>query len=197
MSSVCLVLGPEGTGKTLLLEKLCSQVGQKGRGRRGAATRDASSGAGLLGGVDPTIPTTGTNVKELKFDKRLSCSLREHGGIMAPVWNTAYGNCHMVAYVVDTSRPTQISAATVLLLELFSSEALKNKPFLLFFNKVDSPFTMSLVEMKSIMRLDDIVATIPHKVTIVHGSCVSGEGLEDVLEWLRTNTAGTQSSPED
>jgi len=41
-------------------------------------------------------------------------------------------HCQMVVYVIDTSNLTQISAATVLLVEVMSADALKDKSMLLF-----------------------------------------------------------------
>ena len=177
------MLGPEGVGKTLLLKKLlvlCAQEGQK-RSRR-------QSGEPLAAGVLPTIPTVGTNLEQLSLGRKLACSLREYGGSMAPLWSSAHEDCCMVLYVVDTSNPTQVAAATVLLLETLSSEKLRDKPFLVFFNKQDSAFRMSLVELKFIMRLDDIVETATQPITVVHGSCKTNEGLGDVLQWLSENT---------
>ena len=175
----CLVIGPEGTGKTLLLRKLqalCVQEGKRGSKKRSTADEHE--------GVLPTMATVGTNVEELRLGKNLVCTLREFGGSMAPLWSSAYADCHMVVYVVDISRPAQISASTVLLLEVLAAEALKEKPFLLFFNKTDSPFGMSLVEFKSTMRLGDILASAPQAITVIDGSCVKNEGVTDILGWI-------------
>jgi hypothetical protein len=35
----------------------------------------------------PTIPTVGTNLVTLKFGKK-TCTVRELGGCMSPVWNS-------------------------------------------------------------------------------------------------------------
>ena len=179
----CLILGPEGVGKTLLLKKLLALRAQEGQKRS-----SRQSGECPTTGVLPTIPTVGTNLEQLSLGKKLACSLREYGSSMAPLWRSAYEDCCMVLYMVDTSNPTQIAAATVLLLEVLSSSTLKDKPFLIFFNKQDSAFRMSLVELKSIMRLDDIVESAGQPITIVHGSCTTNEGLGDILQWLTENT---------
>lgn len=190
----CLVLGPEGVGKTLLLKKLkalCDQSegqdsARKADGRRGEGSpREENSMSSLVSGLLPTIPTVGSNVQEIRLSGGITCLLREYGGRMAPIWSKAYGDTQMVIYVIDASNSTQISAATVLLLEVLSARALEGKPCLLFFNKIDCPFAMSLVETKSIIRVDDIVSHANQVVTVADGSCVTEEGLERVLSWIR------------
>ena len=53
----------------------------------------------------------------------------------------------------------------------------------------DLPCTMSLVEMKSLFRMDDIIASAPQPVTTLEVSARSGQGLKEVLSWLDSNTS--------
>ena len=190
----CLLLGPEGVGKTLLLKKLqaLNKKPSKGSSKASSNGKQAVTSCSLTDGVLPTIPTVGTNVEELVLGKSLVCALREYGGSMAPLWDSAYAHCQMVVYVIDTSNPTQISAATVLLVEVLSADALKDKPLLLLFNKTDSHFGMSLVELKSIMRIDEMLQCASQTVTVVHGSCVTDKGVEEILQWINENTKQIQ-----
>lgn len=183
----CLFLGPEGTGKTMLLKKLkllTNKKPPKGTSKAAGEPGDTPSSPAVL----PTIPTVGTNVEDLTLGKNLVCVLKEYGGSMAPVWGSAYASCQMVVYVIDTSNLTQISAATVLLVEVLSADALKDKPLLLFFNKTESHFSMSLVELKSIMRIDELIKCATQMITVVHGSCVTNEGVDEILQWITENT---------
>lgn len=183
--SECLILGAEGTGKTLLLKKLVSKTSR-------AKTSSLPSGGDTTesrqcDGVLPTIPTMGTNIEDLQLAKGISCKLREYGGSMAPLWNSAYNRCSMIVFVVDTSNSTQISASTMLLLDVLTAKALEKKPVLIFFNKMDSLFGMSLVELKSVMRLGDVVRNATQKVQVVQGSCATEDGLDSILEWIMEN----------
>lgn len=185
MNCECLILGAEGAGKTLLLKKLLSK-NSKQSSRRGA---NPSSGAAepSCEGILPTIPTVGTNIEDLKITKEITCKLREYGGSMASLWNSAYSRCSMVVFVVDASNSTQVSASTMLMLDVFTAKALEKKPVLIFFNKMDSQFGMSLVELKSIMRLGDVIQNATQKVCVVQGSCATEVGLDSILEWILEN----------
>lgn len=50
----------------------------------------------------------------------------------------------------------------------------------------DLPCYMSLVEMKSLFRMQDIVSCATQPITMLETSARDGTGLADVLQWLRT-----------
>lgn len=52
----------------------------------------------------------------------------------------------------------------------------------------DMPCTMSLVEIKSLFRMDDIVASATQPITTLELSAHSGQGLQEVLNWLESIT---------
>lgn len=52
----------------------------------------------------------------------------------------------------------------------------------------DMPCTMSLIEINSLFRMDDIIASATQPVTILEVSAVSGRGLQEVLSWLESIT---------
>ena len=200
----CLVLGPEGSGKTLLLKKLkllCSQPPERrtnsaaGEGKAAETSGAESNSDTLFSGVLPTIPTVGSNVQEIKLGGGVTCMLRECGGQMAPIWSKAYAATHMVIYVIDASNSTQVAPATILLLEVLSAESLRGKPCLLLFNKLDCPSGLSLVELKSVIRVDDIMSSASQTVSVVDGSCVTEVGLREVLDWLLRGAKSCQDAP--
>lgn len=197
-SITCLVLGPEGSGKTLLIRKLqqhCKKNKKRCRPEEGKAAVRGDQEASLLEDpvgvsiqdINQTIPTVGTNLEHLQFSKTVSCTLKEYGGQLAPIWCDAYGDASMIIYTIDSSNQVQVSASTILLLDLLSSQDLQGKPILIFFNKTDLPLGLGLVEYKSVMRLDDIVEHATQMLKVVEGSCWSGRGIDIILDWIAGN----------
>ncbi|XP_053904075.1 ADP-ribosylation factor-like protein 16 isoform X1 [Malaclemys terrapin pileata] len=165
-----LLLGASGVGKTLLvkrLQKLCSKDGSR-----------------ELGEPPPTLPTVGTNLTDLLIQKKIT--IRELGGCMGPIWPSYYGDCSAVLFMIDAANPTQISSSCVQLLSLLSAEQLASASVLILFNKIDLPCYMSLVEMKSLFRIQDIISCANQPITVVETSARNGTGLPDVLQWLRS-----------
>ncbi|XP_066469331.1 ADP-ribosylation factor-like protein 16 [Tiliqua scincoides] len=168
--SAYLLLGGSGAGKTLLVKRL-----QK------LSSRD---GAKDLGEPPPTLPTVGTNLTDLSIGKKIT--VRELGGCMGPIWSSYYSDCCCVLYMIDAAKPTQISSSCVQLLSVLSAEQLKSVPVLIIFNKIDLPCYMSLVEMKSLFRITDIIACAKQPITVVETSARDGTGLSSVMQWFHS-----------
>ncbi|XP_055431348.1 ADP-ribosylation factor-like protein 16 isoform X3 [Bubalus kerabau] len=142
-----------------------------------------SSGAGsgmclLLGATG-----VGTNLTDIVAQKKIT--IRELGGCMGPIWSSYYGNCHSLLFMVDASNPTQLSASCVQLLGLLSAEELAKASVLILFNKIDLPCYMTIEEMKSLIRLPDLIACAKQNITTLEISAWKGTGLSDVLRWLQ------------
>ncbi|XP_062305396.1 ADP-ribosylation factor-like protein 16 [Osmerus eperlanus] len=166
---MCLLLGATGVGKTLLLKRL-----QK------LCLRDGSFD---LGEPPVTLPTVGTNLTDLTL-KRKRVTVRELGGCMGPIWPSYFTDCSSVIFMVDSANIIQISSSCIQLLSVLSAEPLHKASVLVLFNKRDLPCTMSLVEMKSLFRMDDIIACASQPITTLELSARSGQGLREVLSWL-------------
>ncbi|XP_075576298.1 ADP-ribosylation factor-like protein 16 [Pelecanus crispus] len=165
----CLLLGAAGGGKSLLARRL--------------RQLSAEEGAAELGEPPATLPTVGTNLTDLRLPPRVT--LRELGGCMGPIWPSYYGECSALLFVVDAADPTQVSSSCIQLLSVLSAEQLASVPVLVLFNKIDLPCYMSLVEMKSLFRMQDIVSCATQPITMLETSARDGTGLADVLQWLR------------
>ncbi len=180
---LCLVLGPEGSGKTLLLRKLKEYT--RAKQVTDNTEEDVDNYVGICyADENQTLPTVGTAIEQLKFSKKVSCNLKEYGGQMIPLWPNAYKDTNMIIYVIDSSSKLQVSVSTVALLDLLSAKELEKTPLLLFFNKTDLPLAMSLSEYQSVMRLEDIVAHASQPITVVDGTCWLGKGIDKIYEWI-------------
>ncbi|XP_044529135.1 ADP-ribosylation factor-like protein 16 isoform X2 [Gracilinanus agilis] len=138
----------------------------------------------LLGatGVGKTL-LVGTDLTDIVAQKKMT--IRELGGCMGPIWSSYYGDCHSVLFMIDASDPTQLSLSCVQLLGLLSAEQLASASVLILFNKIDMPCYMTLEEMKSLIRLPDIIACAKQCITIAEISARDGTGLAGVLRWLQ------------
>ncbi|NWR82286.1 ARL16 protein, partial [Furnarius figulus] len=163
-----LLLGAAGGGKSLLA---------------GAAGRRGGRGAGEPAPSPALVPQVGTNLTDLRLPRRVT--VREVGGCMGPIWPSYYSECSALLFVVDASNPTQVSSSCIQLLSVLSAEPLASVPVLVLFNKIDLPCYMSLMEMKSLFRMQDIVSCAVQPITILETSARDGTGLVDVLQWLR------------
>ncbi|XP_018090599.1 ADP-ribosylation factor-like protein 16 [Xenopus laevis] len=170
---MCLLLGAPGVGKTLLMKRLLKL---------------SSKEAADLGDAIPTQPTVGTNLTDLTIQKT-PVTVREVGGSMGPIWPSYYRDCKSVICMIDASNPNQVSSSCIQLLSVLSAEPLTSASVLILFNKIDLPCCMSLVEMKSLFRMDDIITCAKQPISVLQTSSLDGTGLQDVLHWLHSNCA--------
>nr|XP_014340042.1 PREDICTED: ADP-ribosylation factor-like protein 16 isoform X2 [Latimeria chalumnae] len=170
---MCLLLGATGVGKTLLLKRLQSQRQHMGD----------------LEEVPSTLPTVGTNLTDITVNRK-KVTIRELGGCMGPIWPSYYGDCYLVIFVVDAANPTQLSSSCIQLLSVLSAQPLQETKVLILFNKIDLPCYMSVVEMKSLFRIDDMVSCSKQSISVLEISARDGTGLQDVGKWLHSNHKG-------
>ncbi|KAM8945677.1 ADP-ribosylation factor-like protein 16 [Pelodytes ibericus] len=166
---MCLLLGATGVGKTLLMKRLLPKLSSKD-------TEDLD--------VPSTQPTVGTNLTYLTIH-RTRVTVREVGGTMGPIWSSYYQDCRSVVFVVDAANPFQVSASCIQLLSVLSSPLLIAVSVLILLNKMDLSSCMSLVELKSLFRMDDIISCARQPITVLEVSARDGTGLQDVLRWLQ------------
>ncbi|KAF3817153.1 hypothetical protein GH733_011553 [Mirounga leonina] len=134
--------------------------------------------------------SVGTDLTDIVVPRKIT--IRELGGCMGPIWPSYYGNCRSLLFMMDAANPTQLSASCVQLLGLLSAEGLAEASVLILFNKIDVPCYMTVEEMKSLIRLPDIIACAKQSISAVAVSAHKGTGLAEVLHWLQ-DTQGTDS----
>lgn len=177
----CLLIGAEGSGKSLLLRRL------KWLSQQQLYKAKKSAKAPPLPAAPATIPTVGTNLEALDVDTKRNVTVRELGGAMAPIWSESYDDCRSVIFLVDRSNTMHLSASTILLLEALSADALKNKPFLLVLGKSDLPNIVNLRETSNILRLDDMKQTCSQSIDVTEASGYNGEGIHYILQWISSH----------
>ncbi|XP_053561981.1 ADP-ribosylation factor-like protein 16 isoform X2 [Bombina bombina] len=119
--------------------------------------------------VPPTLSTVGTNLTDLTFQRK-RVTMREVGGSMGPIWPSYYKDCRRVLLLSVLSDP-DLAAASVLVI----------------FNKRDLPCCMSLVELKSLFRMEEIISCSTQPITVLETSARDGTGLREVLQWLHSS----------
>ena len=177
----CLLIGAEGSGKSLLLKRL------KWLSQQQLYKVKRSTKAAPLPSAPATVPTVGINIEALDVDGKRKVTVREVGGAMAPIWADSYEDCQCVIFVIDRSNIMRLSASAMLLLEALSADALKNKPFLIVLGKSDLPNIVSLQETGNILRLDDIKQTCSQSIDISEASGYNGDGVQYILEWISSH----------
>ncbi|XP_055079501.1 ADP-ribosylation factor-like protein 16 isoform X2 [Periophthalmus magnuspinnatus] len=116
-----------------------------------------------LEALPSTLPTVGTNLIDISLKRRKK-------------------------FMVDASNTSQVSSSCIQLLSVLAAEPLQDVSVLLIFNKRDIPCLMSLIEIKSLFRLEDIITSATQSITTMELSASSGQGLQEVLTWLESVT---------
>ncbi|VCW85343.1 unnamed protein product [Gulo gulo] len=152
-------------------------------GRRTPPPQEFPVGERLGPSCSGVFPQVGTDLTDIVVPRRIT--VRELGGCMGPIWPSYYGSCRCLLFMMDAANPTQLSASCVQLLDLLSAKGLAEASVLILFNKIDLPCYMTVEEMKSLMRLPDIIASARQNVSTVEISARRGTGLAAVLRWLQ------------
>ncbi|XP_066939868.1 ADP-ribosylation factor-like protein 16 [Macrobrachium rosenbergii] len=160
-----LCVGPEGTGKTLLLRRLLNLT-----------KPDISL---------TTVPTVGVNIVSLIEPEKPPIDIRELGGSMAPIWHSYYGGVRKVMYVIDGVNLTQLGEATLLLMGLLESPKLRGAQVAIVLNKNDSAMSRGANELLNVMRLADLKECVTQTITTFEVSALAGKGLRPLLKWVK------------
>lgn len=104
----CLCLGPKGSGKSHLLSSLQSPESIN------FTTHSVATVGTNLFSIKLPEKKPGKSNKKVNLKKYIT--IREVGGLMAPLWKNYLSNVAKILFVVDTSNLCQISAAGTLLI---------------------------------------------------------------------------------
>ncbi|KAL6756130.1 ADP-ribosylation factor family-domain-containing protein [Haematococcus lacustris] len=170
-SQELLILGLEGSGKSLLVRRLQGLHGVTPPGRQPAETMPTM-------GTEVTTISTGTKATGRKL------RLRELGGSMSPIWPDYFSACRAVIFVVDLADAANLAPAAVELYELLQHPDLKMKPLLLVFNKCDAPATVSQSDLELVLSLSDLQRVLKSQLNVMEVSAVTGHGVPAMLDWM-------------
>ena len=169
-----LILGAEGSGKSLLIRKLkqlCTITEE--------IDEDQS---------ESTIPTIGVDISSIEVDG-IDLTVREIGGSMASKWHSYIPDSSALLFVIDVSDLGMLASNLVLLYEVVAYEnILKDKSFAILFNKMDlvsDPKSIAVVY--NTLRIDDLRTENNLDIVILSGSSLNKEGSSFcVRAWIQS-----------
>ncbi|KNC49990.1 ADP-ribosylation factor 1 [Thecamonas trahens ATCC 50062] len=136
-----------------------------------------------LGEIVSTIPTIGFNVETVEF-KGVRFNCWDVGGQdkIRPLWRHYYKNLGGLIYVIDANDRDRLSEARDELNNVLGAPELAGVPLLIMANKMDLPYALPVSDIAAALGL--AAETRPWYIQAT--SCLSGDGLYEGLDWLRT-----------
>jgi len=140
-----------------------------------------------IGQVVTTIPTIGFNVETIAY-KNITLTVWDVGGQLKirSLWSHYFVGTQAIIFVVDSSDRERIDGdygednAKSELHRLLQEEALAETKLLVLANKQDYENAMTPAEVEKRLGLTEV----QHKYHVQGTSALTGEGLEDALNWL-------------
>lgn len=140
----CLFIGPEDSGKTLLIRKIKHAINYHDNDK-------------II--HEDTVPTIGVDIDTITLNDNNKIMLREVGGSMISRWSSFIETCDLLIFIIDISNMTSLSTSLVLLMEMFTillkTKRLQNIAILL--NKTDLSDISSQKIAKNILSIDDLI----------------------------------------
>ena len=167
-----LVLGAEGSGKSLLIRRI-KEVSE------GKFVQDSAN--------EYTIPTTGVEIVNVEPSSELSYNIREIGSAISSRWENYLADCCGLVFTIDVSDIGSLSSAMVLLHhEILNNKSLmKSRPILLAFTKTDCAPANAVAIAKNFLRLEDLLFQWSN-MKITSGSCIDKSLAGSVISWLES-----------
>ncbi|GLC69044.1 hypothetical protein PLESTF_000773600 [Pleodorina starrii] len=175
-----LLVGLQGSGKTLLCQRLRTVYGKAPAAFR-MATTDTN------GSQDFRVPTfKGCPFKEIR--------IRECGGSMQPLWHNWYSRpLRAVLFTLDVSDPATLAAGGLELHRILQPE-LASKPVCLVLTKVDLPLGATRGELDLTLGLSELEQLYPDRLRVTAVSAARSPEecpeLRALVDWLVGVKAG-------
>ncbi len=135
-----------------------------------------------LGETIRIVPTIGFNVETVKH-QNITWNIWDVGGgdKIRAIWRHYYEGSHAMIFIFDSQDKGRAELAAEELHRLSTEMAEYKMPLLVFANKQDSEFAMSMEEIHAILHPHDFKQKHWH---IQPCSEITGEGLHEGLEWI-------------
>ena len=159
-----LVVGLDNSGKTTILNKI------------------KPSKAAIL----EVVPTVGFNLEEFSRNNlQFTCYDMSGHSRYRELWIRFYAEAQAIIFVLDATDRLRLSVAKAELDEILNHPDIRSRPvpILIFANKMDLPNALGPQDCTEELKLHQILA---RPWTIIPSVALTGEGLEDGLNWLST-----------
>eukprot|EP00201_Polytomella_parva_P000640 CAMPEP_0175079622 /NCGR_PEP_ID=MMETSP0052_2-20121109/24932_1 /TAXON_ID=51329 ORGANISM="Polytomella parva, Strain SAG 63-3" /NCGR_SAMPLE_ID=MMETSP0052_2 /ASSEMBLY_ACC=CAM_ASM_000194 /LENGTH=124 /DNA_ID=CAMNT_0016349987 /DNA_START=218 /DNA_END=592 /DNA_ORIENTATION=- len=97
------------------------------------------------------------------------------------LWEHYYEECKAVVFVIDAANPDVFSEANTCLQEVLHAPLIKDRPLLIFCNKMDLTTAIPTAELAAYFALPT-ERTRPFQIQPC--SAIRGEGIQDGMKWL-------------
>ncbi|XP_072295389.1 ADP ribosylation factor like GTPase 3, like 1 [Eucyclogobius newberryi] len=164
-----VLLGLDNAGKTTLLKSLASED------------------------VSTITPTQGFNIKSVA-SHGMKLNVWDIGGQrkIRAFWKKYLDNTDLLIYVIDSADKKRFEETGLELSELIDEENLKGVPVLIFANKQDLATASPASEIAEGLNLHTYR---DREWQIQACSAVSGEGVQDGMNWICSNIANRKKKP--
>jgi len=180
MKEEVLVLGAEGSGKTLFISRL-KAISQT------TSSSISSNNSGVNAESESTAPTVGVEITSIEWD---SCAflVREVGSSLSLRWDSFIPECSRLVFVVDSSDCGSFGSSLVLLAEVMSAANSGSKPVLLAFNKSDLADPSTCAMCYNVLDIDNLLSRTDVDFTFITGSSIDGSLCYAALRWMTACT---------
>ncbi len=98
------------------------------------------------------------------------------------MWSNFFEDCGAWAFVVDASDAVTCTQAAVEFWDVLRHPKMQHKRVLLVLNKTDAPVTMSMEELRTILRIDDLQRIMGSQFAVICTGAAAASCVEDVLK---------------
>ena len=162
-----LFMGPQGSGKTLLLKRLQTLTDEKK--------------LTPFDQIPNTNSTNGLETTNFKF-RGVNFAFKELGGSSISEWETHAKSAKVIIYVFDAADLTKTATNIVWLHELLTCQSIESKPIMILLSKCDVPDCIRFSVIDEILGFERMLN--PQRFKYIETSSVVGVGLSEIFHWI-------------